>query len=62
MPRMRTIGTAYKELIKHDPNTAMTQNGLRTLVLRGTIPSIRVGQKRLISMDVLEKFLEGKHE
>ena len=60
MPRMRTIAAAYKELKNTDPRTSVTLNGLRTLVLTGAVPSVRVGNKYLISMDAIEEYLGGK--
>ncbi len=57
MPRMRTIEQAAAELKATDPHTALTKNAIRQLVLSGTIPAISVGNKRLICMEQLEKFL-----
>ena len=57
MPRMRTIQEAAKELKEIDPNTALTPYAIRRMVLNGTIPCINVGKKRLINMDLLEKYL-----
>ena len=57
MPRMRTIEQAAAELKATDPYTALTKNAIRQLVLSGTIPAISVGNKRLICMELLEKFL-----
>ena len=59
MPRMRTISAAYQELKRTDPSSAVTLCGLRTLVLTGAIPSVRVGNKYLLNMDILEKYLQG---
>ena len=57
MAHMRTITAAYAEIKAADPNTTLTSNGLRTLVLTGAIPSIRLGVKYVVNMDVLEAFL-----
>lgn len=57
MPRMRTIEQAAAELKASDPQTALTKNAIRQLVLVGTLPSVMVGSKRLICMEQLEKFL-----
>lgn len=57
MPRIRTIQEAAKELKLSDPNTAVTPYAIRQMVLKGTIPHIQAGTKRLINMDVLEQFL-----
>ncbi len=57
MTRMRTISAAYAEVKAVDPKSALTMNGLRTLVLTGSIPTIRLGVKYLINLDVLEAYL-----
>ena len=57
MPRMRTIQEAAKELRETDPNTALTPYAIRRMVLNGTIPCVYAGKKRLINMDILEKYL-----
>ena len=57
MPRMRTIQEAAKELRQSDPNTALTPYAIRQMVLKGEIPCVRAGKKRLINMDILEAYL-----
>ncbi len=57
MPRMRTIQEAAKELKKADPETAVTPYAIRQLVITGKLPFVSVGNKRLINMDTLEKYL-----
>lgn len=57
MPRMRTIAEAAKELKEQDPLTAVTPYAIRQMVLKGDIPCIHAGKKRLINMDTLERFL-----
>lgn len=59
MTRMRTIEQAVSWLQEADPGTALTKTALRRLVTTGQIPSVRVGQKYLISLEVLESFLQG---
>lgn len=61
MPRMRTIDQAIAWLIENDPGTALTKNGLRRLVISGQLPSVKVGQKYLIDLDVLESYLSGNN-
>ena len=57
---MRSINDAYSEILSTDPKTAITKSGLRRLVNTGEIPSVEVGRKRLINMDVLrEYFIQG---
>jgi len=59
MPRMRTIEQAAAWLIETDPETAITKTALRRLVVTGQLPSVRVGQKYLLSLESLEAFLDG---
>lgn len=57
MPRMRTIEQAAAELRQADPCTALTKNAIRQLVLSGTVPAVMIGNKRLVCMEQLEKYL-----
>lgn len=57
--RMRTIEQAASWLQENDPGTALTKTAMRRLVTTGQLPSVRVGQKYLISLEVLEAFLQG---
>ena len=59
MPRMRTIDQAAEWLRESDPDTALTKTALRRLVTTGKPPSVRVGQKYLISLETLEDYLQG---
>lgn len=56
-PRMRGIKQAITELKQTDPNTALTEKGLRRLVLSKEVPSVRIGTKYLINMDLLSDYL-----
>lgn len=57
--RLRTIGTAYREIVEKDPNTAITQWLIRKLVIEGVIPSKKSGNKYIIDLDELEKHLNN---
>ena len=57
-PRMRTIQEAAAELRKIDPGTAVTPYRIRQLVLDGTIPHVKAGNKRLVNLDTLLHYLE----
>lgn len=57
LPRIRGIKEAIGELKEYDPETALTERGLRRLVITGEIPSIQIGTKYLINMDVLIDYL-----
>lgn len=59
MPKMRTIDQAAEWLRESDPETALTKTALRRLVTTGKLPSVRVGQKYLISLETLEDYLQG---
>lgn len=58
MRTMRTIPAAAEYLREKDPQTALTRNAIRNLVLSGSIPHVKVGAKRLIAMEDLEAYLE----
>lgn len=58
--RIRTIDTAYEEIRKNDPDTAISRNYIRQIVRDGTIPSIRTGNKYLVSMQVLEEYIKSQ--
>lgn len=57
LPPMRGIQQAYNEIKASDADTALSLKGLRTLVITGCIPSVRIGNKYLINMDVLKEYL-----
>lgn len=56
-PRMRTIQEAAVELRRIDPNTAVTPYFIRRMVLNGTIPHVKAGNKRLVNLDTLLDYL-----
>lgn len=56
---LRYIDQCYDELIKKDPNTALSRTGFRRMVISGVIPSIRAGRVFLVDLDSLELFLSG---
>lgn len=58
MARMRLISTAYEDIKRSDPNTALTLNGLRCLVKTGKILSVKIGRKTLINLDSLYEYLQ----
>ena len=55
--RMRTISEAIKAIKEYDPQTAFTQTALRRMIKTGEIPSVRVGHKNLVNLDVLFEYL-----
>ena len=54
--KMRTITEAYNHIKEQDENTALTLFALRNLVKTGALPSVSVGRKRLINLEVLEQY------
>ena len=56
-PRMRGIKQAIAELRQMDADTALTERALRRLILTHEIPSVRVGKKYLVNMEILTVFL-----
>lgn len=59
IPRMRTLKEAYSELKAKDPQTAITPNYLRHLVITGQIPCTYVGRKRLVNMNIICDYLSS---
>jgi excisionase family DNA binding protein len=59
MFRMRLINDAYKEIKAADPETAITKNYIRRLIVSGVVPSTRCGTKYLVNMDTLESYLSN---
>lgn len=62
MSRMRTINQAIDYIHECDNKTALTKYALRRLIANGTIPSIQVGNKYLINLDILDVFLASTTE
>lgn len=54
---MRGIKQAIEEIKQADPYTALTEKALRRLILTKEIPSVKIGAKYLINMDVLNNYL-----
>ena len=57
MAKYRTINQAYECIKALDADTAITYHALRQLVVSGQMPSMRVGKKYLIDLDILSGFL-----
>ena len=60
MPKMRTLSEAVRCIKEADPESAFTVHALRAMVLAGKFPFVSVGTKRLINVDLLQKFLSGE--
>ena len=62
MNRMRTAEGALQIIKEMDPETAVTLRSIRRLINTGTIPCVPVGRKKLVNVDGLLAYLEGKVE
>lgn len=60
-PRMRTIPKAYKEIKKLDSETSFSMRALRRMCVDKEIPTIKVGNKTLLNLDVLIQTLSGEN-
>lgn len=58
LPRMRTAKQAFDELKRLDPNTAIKEYHIRVLMRTGRVPTVRVGERRvLVNFDTLLEVL-----
>ena len=62
MVRARTIREAAVFFREKDPQTCLTETAIRTLLRTGTVPSVRVGKKYLVTVEALEAYLKGETE
>jgi len=56
---MRTDKQVIEELKANDPDCSFTRHALRQLAISGVMPYVKVGNKRLFSMENIEAFLRG---
>ena len=56
---MRTPVAAAEELRRLDPTTPIKRHTVDTWARQGLIHSVMVGNRRLVSMDSLERYLTG---
>ena len=56
---VRTIKGVVDELHKDDPDTSVTEYALRSWIKSGALPSVKSGNKYLLDMEVVRKFLAG---
>ena len=54
----RTISAAAAEIAETDPNTAINEWMLRTLVRTGVIPSVKRGNRYLVALEDIEAYLD----
>lgn len=62
MLRMRTIAECARLIKEDDPQTAITRNAIRSMVLTGRIPHVKVGAKRLINYDLMVDMLRNPQD
>jgi hypothetical protein len=58
MIHTRTIKEAAAHFKSVDPQTALTEYAIRTLLRTRKVPCVRVGKKYLVPMKSIEEFLE----
>lgn len=59
MAKLRTLSESYNYIKAQDPDTAITANALRRLVVSGQVPRVMIGKKYLLDMEALQEFLKG---
>lgn len=57
---VRTIKGAIEELRKGDPDCSVTEYALRSWIRSGALPSVKSGNKYLLDMEILKRFLAGE--
>ena len=62
MAKMRTLPKAIEHIKTSDPDTALTLHALKQLVLSDKMPHVKVGNKRLVDVELLERYLRGEYE
>ena len=60
MVHARTIKAAANYFLEKDPESCLTETAIRTLLRTGTVPSVKVGKKYLVSVEALEAYLVGE--
>ncbi|MDE7219771.1 MAG: helix-turn-helix domain-containing protein [Oscillospiraceae bacterium] len=60
MVRTRTIKEATAYFREKDPQTSLTETAIRMLLRSGAVPSVKVGKKYLVTLEVLERYLTGE--
>lgn len=62
MARVRTIDQAYLEIKAADPDSSVSKNYIRQLVLDGVVPYRKAGKRYLLNFDFLLSYLAGDIE
>lgn len=58
MQRVRNITQAYKYIKQQDNETALTESAFRRIVKCGYIPTFCIGNKILLKLDDVDRFLD----
>ena len=59
MKRIRTIPQAVSEIVSQDPNSAITEYFVRSLVKTDAIPYLTAGSKVMIDLDILLDYIDS---
>ena len=51
--RMRSVNETAQFFKDMDPDTQITARAIRKMIAQGTIPTVKVGNKNLINLDIL---------
>jgi excisionase family DNA binding protein len=57
--KLRTLQDAYESIKLEDPDTAITPYAIRLIVKQNKIPFMRSGNKYLINLETLLKYIEN---
>ncbi len=57
MARMRLLKDLFPYIKEMDPDTALTPNALRQMIVDGVIPHTPVGNRKLVNLDILDDYL-----
>ena len=57
---IRTISGTLAELRREDPETPVSEYALRSWIKSGAVPAVKSGNRFLIDMETLRRFLAGE--
>lgn len=60
LEKYRTINAAYAEIKKQDPETEISMHGIKLGIKQGLIPSTKIGNKVVVSIENILKFYSGE--
>ena len=58
MKHIRTIAETSKWVNQQDPDSALTKTAIRGLILEGTLPYDKIGNKYLVALEALDELVE----